>query len=64
VIGGNAVETLRAGSKASKDVSAADHDGHFDAEFVNIFDLVRDAGDDVGIDAEALLAAQSFSPEF
>ena len=55
VICGNAVEALRAGREAAKDVAAADNDGDLDTEGVNVLDLAGDAADDLRIDAEALI---------
>ena len=43
---------FRAGRQAAKDVAAADHDGDFDTQSVNVLDLVGDAADDFRIDAE------------
>ena len=64
MVGGNTIEALRAGCQATKDISAADHDGDLDAELVNILNLAGNSLNDLRLDAEALIAHQRFAAEF
>ena len=43
---------------------AANHDGDFDAEAVDILNFSGDIADDLRINAEALVSHQSFAAEF
>jgi hypothetical protein len=63
VIGGNAIKALSAGGQSAKNITTADDDGDFDAEFMNLANLAGDALYDLRIDAEALVPHQSFAAE-
>jgi hypothetical protein len=63
MIGGDSIETLRAGGETTKDIPAADDNGDFDAQVMNILNLAGDALDDLGLDAESLVAHQRFAAE-
>jgi hypothetical protein len=63
VVRRDAIETLFARREAPEDIASTDDDGDLDAEAVNVLDLRCDPADDVGIDAEALLAHESLAAE-
>ena len=64
VVGAGAVHAARRAGHAAEDVAAADHDRDLDAEVAaGLRDLLRDAHDDLGVDAVADRLSANASPE-
>src|SRR6266536_2893850 len=54
VVARGAVHAARARRDAAEDIAAADHDRELHTHADHLADLLRDAGDDLGVDAVAL----------
>src|SRR5262249_50854079 len=61
VIGGSAIHSLCRQRQSAKDISASDHDGHFDAKMMHAIHFLGDSGDGCRIDPVTLITHQSFA---
>src|SRR5271167_4647746 len=64
VVAGGAIDFEAFLTGTAEDIAAANHDGDFHAQFVNLFYLVGDFADGVAVDAEALRALEGFAGKF
>src|SRR5450755_2292281 len=63
-IAGSAIDFKSLLTRAAKNVSAADHDGHFHAQRVDVFQLSRDGLDGFSMNAKSLRALEGLAGKF